>query len=147
MTGVEKRDFDSPDETRAPDKTRVDVVNMGGTTAARFTMKPGWRWSECVKPSQARIIASTDISASSSRERCGITHEDGTVLELGPAAKQTLCDRHAGVSLSSWCASTCDKWLGPFLFGGVRVAAARADQERRAGLAIATSGYSSYRAL
>ena len=55
MAGVEKRDFDSPDETRTPDKTRVDVVRLGGTTAARFTMEPGWRWSECVKP-----VAGTD---------------------------------------------------------------------------------------
>ena len=51
MAGVEKRDFDSPDETRTPDKTRVDVVRMGGTTAARLTMEPGWSWSSCVKRS------------------------------------------------------------------------------------------------
>jgi hypothetical protein len=36
MAGVETRDFDSPDETRTPDKTQVDVVRMGATTAARF---------------------------------------------------------------------------------------------------------------
>ena len=55
MAGVEKRDFDSPDETRTPDKTRVDVVHVGGTSAARFTMEPGWSWAECVKP-----VAGTD---------------------------------------------------------------------------------------
>ena len=84
MAGVKKRDFDSPDETRAPDKMWVDVVNMGGTTAARFTMEPGWRWSECVKP-----VAGTD---SCQHRHIGVvqsgtmrvTHEDGTVLELGP---------------------------------------------------------------
>ena len=27
--GVQSRDFDSPDETRTPDKTQVDVVRMG----------------------------------------------------------------------------------------------------------------------
>jgi quercetin dioxygenase-like cupin family protein len=84
MTGVERRDFDSPDETRAPDKTRVDVVRLGGTTAARFTMEPGWRWSECVKP-----VAGTDTCqhrhvgvVQSGRMR--VTHEDGTVVELAP---------------------------------------------------------------
>ena len=84
MAGVEKRDFDSPDETRTPDKTRVDVVNLSGTTAARLTMEPGWRWSECVKP-----IAGTD---SCQHRHIGVvksgtmrvTHQDGTVLELGP---------------------------------------------------------------
>lgn len=82
MAGVEKRDFDSPDESRTPDKTRVDVVRMGGTTAARFTMEPGWRWSDCVKP-----VAGTDSCqhrhvgvVQSGRMR--VTHDDGTVLEL-----------------------------------------------------------------
>ena len=55
MAGVEARDFDSPDETRTPDKTRVDVIRVGGTTAARLTFEPGWRWSEWIKP-----IAGTD---------------------------------------------------------------------------------------
>ena len=42
MAGVEKRSFDSPDESRTPDKTQADVVHMGGTTAARLTLQPGW---------------------------------------------------------------------------------------------------------
>src|SRR6478736_1247328 len=50
MPGVEARGFDAPDETRTPDKTKVDVVRMSGATAARMTFEPGWRWSECVKP-------------------------------------------------------------------------------------------------
>jgi quercetin dioxygenase-like cupin family protein len=84
MAGVEKRDFESPDESRTPEKTRVDVVRLGGTTAARFTMEPGWRWSECVKP-----VAGTDSCrhrhvgvVQSGRMR--VTHDDGTVAELGP---------------------------------------------------------------
>ena len=40
MSGVESRGFDSPDETRTPEKTRVDVVRIGGATAARFTFEP-----------------------------------------------------------------------------------------------------------
>ena len=84
MAGVEKLDFDSPDESRTPDKTRVDVVRLGGTSAARFTMEPGWRWSECVKP-----VAGTDSCrhrhigvVQSGRMR--VTHDDGTILELEP---------------------------------------------------------------
>ena len=40
------RDFESPDETRTPDKTKVDIVRMGGTTVGRFAFEPGWRWSD-----------------------------------------------------------------------------------------------------
>ena len=35
MAGVESRSFDSPDETRTPSKTKVELVRMGPTTAAR----------------------------------------------------------------------------------------------------------------
>jgi hypothetical protein len=37
---VQSRDFHSPDETRTPDKTQVDVVRMGSTTAARLARLP-----------------------------------------------------------------------------------------------------------
>jgi hypothetical protein len=84
MAGVERRDFDSPDQVRTPEKTRVEVVQLGGTTTARLTMQPGWRWSTCVKP-----VAGTDRCehrhlgvVQSGRMR--VTHEDGTVVELGP---------------------------------------------------------------
>jgi hypothetical protein len=50
MPGVQARDLNTPDETRTPPKTKIDIVNMGDTTAARFTFEPGWRWSECIKP-------------------------------------------------------------------------------------------------
>jgi hypothetical protein len=56
MAGVHVSDFDSPDEVRSPDKTVVHIVRMGETaTAARMTLQPGWRWSECIKP-----VAGTD---------------------------------------------------------------------------------------
>ena len=84
MAGVEKRDFESPDETRAPDKTRVDVVHVGGHAVARFKLEPGWSWRECVKP-----VAGTE---SCQHRHVGIVrsgrmlvqHGDGTELELGP---------------------------------------------------------------
>ena len=50
MAGVEVRDFGSPDETRTPDKTTIEVVRMGGVAASRMRLEPGWRWSECIKP-------------------------------------------------------------------------------------------------
>jgi hypothetical protein len=50
MAGVQRLDFDSPDETRTPAKTRVDLVRVGDTTIGRFAFEPGWRWSEGIKP-------------------------------------------------------------------------------------------------
>jgi hypothetical protein len=94
VAGVEARDFDSPDETRTPDKTQVDVVRLGGVSAGRFAFEPGWRWSECVKP-----VAGTDscqirhVGVAHSG-RIMIKHEDGTELEIGPGQAYVIEPGH-----------------------------------------------------
>ena len=45
MAGLTVKQFDSPDETRTPDKSRMDVLDLGSAKAARLTAQPGWRWS------------------------------------------------------------------------------------------------------
>ena len=40
MPGVEHRDFSAPDETRNPDKTTVELVNIAGGQIGRYA-KPG----------------------------------------------------------------------------------------------------------
>jgi hypothetical protein len=78
------KSFDSPDETRAPDKTKLDVLDMGSAKAARLTAQPGWRWSECIKPvvggesCQARHVG---MVASG---RMHIVHDDGAEADAGP---------------------------------------------------------------
>jgi hypothetical protein len=77
-----KKSFGSPDEVRSPDKTRMEVVDLGGIKAGRMTLEPGWRWSECIKP-----IAGTDscqvhhvgtlVSGS-----MHIVHNDGTEQDI-----------------------------------------------------------------
>jgi quercetin dioxygenase-like cupin family protein len=49
------KSLESPDETRRFDNGRLDIANVGGATVGRFTLQPGWRWSEAVKP-----LAGTD---------------------------------------------------------------------------------------
>jgi hypothetical protein len=85
MSGITRKSFAKPDEMRTPDKTVVQTVSLGeGVKAARLTMEPGWRWSQCIKP-----IAGTD--------KCQARHigaivdgqlhlsmEDGTEADLGP---------------------------------------------------------------
>jgi len=50
MSGFSHQSLESPDETRTPPKTRIDVVRPAGTTAGRFTFQPAWRWSEAIEP-------------------------------------------------------------------------------------------------
>jgi hypothetical protein len=84
MASVEARAFDSPDETRSPDKTRVDVVRLGSATAARLTLEPGWSWSECIKPAVGTDSCQLRHVGMVHSGRLQVSHEDGTETELGP---------------------------------------------------------------
>src|SRR3954467_13421253 len=50
MASIETKNMDRPDETRTPEKTSVSVVHLGDATVGRFTLQPGWKWSDCIKP-------------------------------------------------------------------------------------------------
>lgn len=76
------RRFEEPDEVRAMERGRYEIVTIGGRTLGRATYEPGWQWSKHVGPS---------VGAS----RCGVEHlgfvlagrataafDDGTITEL-----------------------------------------------------------------
>jgi len=94
MAGVEKRDFDLPDESRTPDKTQTNVVHLGGTTAARLTLQPGWTWSDCVKPVAGTESCQHRHVGVAHSGRLRVTHEDGTVLDVGPGEAYVIEPGH-----------------------------------------------------
>jgi hypothetical protein len=84
MPGMTIKSFDSADETRTPDKTKVDVVDLGVGKAARVAFQPGWRWSECIKP-----VAGTDSCQAHhvgvvTSGTIHIVHDDGTEGDASP---------------------------------------------------------------
>ena len=44
--GISKIDFSSADEVRRPEKTTMEIIELGSTKVARLTTQPGWVWSE-----------------------------------------------------------------------------------------------------
>ena len=94
MPGIESRGFDSPDETRTPDKTRVDVIRMGSTTAARMTFEPNWKWSDCVKPVVGTDSCQVRHVGVVQSGRLHVEHEDGTTLELAPGEAYVIEPGH-----------------------------------------------------
>ena len=78
MAGLETRDFTAPDETRTPDKTTVELVNLAGGQIGRYTFQPGWRWSECIKPVVGTDSCQTDHIGYVVSGTLHVQHEDGT---------------------------------------------------------------------
>ena len=82
MAGIESRSFNSPDESRKPDKTQVDVVRLGGTTAARLTLEPGWSWSSAIKPVAGTASCEARHVGVVEAGKLHIKHDDGTETEI-----------------------------------------------------------------
>ena len=94
MAGIQQLDFDSPDESRTPDKTRVDVVRTDGATVARATFEPGWKWSECIKPVAGTDSCQVHHVGIVQSGRIHVVHEDGTELDLGPGQAYEIQPGH-----------------------------------------------------
>ena len=82
MAGVEARNFDSPDETRRPDKTTVEMVKVGNALVGRATMEPGWRWSECIKPIVGTDSCQVHHLGIVLSGQMHIVHDDGSEADL-----------------------------------------------------------------
>ncbi len=86
MPGLTRRSLDSPDETRPFEggKGELAVVNVEGGTVGRGVFRPGWKWSEHVKP-----IAGTDSCEAPHlgyvvSGRMKVVMDDGAELEIQP---------------------------------------------------------------
>jgi ethanolamine utilization protein EutQ (cupin superfamily) len=78
MAGIETRNFESPDETRTPEKTTVELVNLAGGQIGRYTFQPGWRWSECIKPVAQTDTCQVEHIGYVVSGRIHVTHDDGS---------------------------------------------------------------------
>ena len=94
MAGVQVGDFGSPDETRTPDKTNIELVRLGGASAARMRLEPGWRWSECIKPIVGGDSCQVRHVGLLQSGTMHVVHDDGTELEVGPGQAYTIEPGH-----------------------------------------------------
>jgi quercetin dioxygenase-like cupin family protein len=93
---LEQRSFAQPDEVREFPNGRTEILNVGQGVVGRFTLQPGWRWSNDVKP----IVGTESCEVLhfqyivSGRQR--IRMNDGTELEFGPGDVALIHPGHDG---------------------------------------------------
>ncbi|MDD7967234.1 cupin domain-containing protein [Actinomycetospora lemnae] len=94
MAAIEHRNMGAPDETRTPDKTRLEVVQLGDATVARISLEPGWRWSECIKP----VVGGESCQAAHLgylvAGRLHVVADDGTEADLSAGETYRLTPGH-----------------------------------------------------
>ncbi len=94
MANAEQRSFAAADEVREFEKGKGEIINVGGGVIGRYTVEPGWRWSEHVKP-----VAGTELCEAPHFQyhvsgRLGVRMADGTELEIGPGEVSMLPPGH-----------------------------------------------------
>ena len=67
---AEQESFQAPDETRAFERGKLDLVRIGGGEIGGLTLQPGWRWSQDVKPLAGTDCARRRTSSTTCRARC-----------------------------------------------------------------------------
>ena len=83
-TGIHKIDFSSPDEVRSPEKTKMEIVDVGSTKVARLTAQPGWVWSECIAPVVGTDSCQAHHLGVVQSGQLLVQHEDGSEATLTP---------------------------------------------------------------
>jgi quercetin dioxygenase-like cupin family protein len=94
VTRFEVKSHSSPDEVRAPSKTRVEVVQLEGFTIGRLTLDPGWRWSECVKPVVKTDQCQVSHVGYAVSGRLSVRMKDGTVKGINAGDSYTIPPGH-----------------------------------------------------
>ena len=83
MAGVTTRNLDTPDETRTPDKSLLQLVTLEGANVGRGTFQPGWKWSECIKPIVGTDACEMHHLGVIMSGTMHVVHNDGSEAEVG----------------------------------------------------------------
>jgi len=84
MASIEVKNMGNPDETRSLPKTKGEVVKIGEHTVMRATFEPGWKWSECVKPTVGTESCQNHHVIYMISGKMTVRMDDGSEKEFGP---------------------------------------------------------------
>jgi|SRR5882672_10257692 len=82
MLEVILKRFETPDESRAFEKGRFEIVNIGGMTIGKATYEPGWKWSEHVGPVLGAPLCEVEHVGLVISGRAMAAMHDGSEVEL-----------------------------------------------------------------
>ena len=84
MAKIVKRSFDAPEEIRSVHKGKIEAVDLGGVEIRRVIHEPGWRWSECAKPTVGTDSCQVGHLIHVLSGRILVRMDDGSEAEFGP---------------------------------------------------------------
>lgn len=94
MNALTVKNLDNPDEVRTLPKTQIEVVNLEDVSIMRVTFQPGWKWSECVKPTVNTPSCHVPHINYIISGRLTIRMDDGIEKEVGPGDAAAIPPGH-----------------------------------------------------
>jgi len=94
MAKMQKRDLGKPDDMRAFDRGKLELVTLGGVTFGRATLQPGWKWSTCIKPLVKTKSCEAPHLQYHVSGRLRVLMDDGSEDEFGPGEVSLLPPGH-----------------------------------------------------
>jgi quercetin dioxygenase-like cupin family protein len=86
VPGLIRKSLDAPEEVRRfeGDSGQLELVNLEAGPVGRATFKPGWKWSEHVKPIAGTGSCQAAHSCYFLAGRMKVVMDDGEAIEYGP---------------------------------------------------------------
>jgi quercetin dioxygenase-like cupin family protein len=94
MSKAAYKNFKSPDEVRTFEKGKVELINLEEGSIGLFTLDPGWRWSQHVKPIVKTQLCEARHFTYQTSGRLHVIMDDGTEFETGPGDVSLLPAGH-----------------------------------------------------
>ena len=84
MASIQKKNFDSADETRKFEHGKIDIANLGDTSIGKAVFEPGWKWSTSVKPIVKTESCQQKHTMYVISGKMRVKMDDGSEQEFGP---------------------------------------------------------------
>jgi quercetin dioxygenase-like cupin family protein len=82
LMNVDLKRFDNPDEVRAFEKGRFEILRIGGITIGRATYEPGWKWSVHVGAALGKSSCDVEHVGIVISGRATAAMDDGLIKEM-----------------------------------------------------------------
>jgi hypothetical protein len=94
MAKMQSKNLSKPDEARAFDKGKLELVTLGGVTFGRATLMPGWKWSTSLKAVMKTKSCEAPHLQYHVAGRLAVLMDDGSQQEFGPGEISLLPPGH-----------------------------------------------------
>jgi class 3 adenylate cyclase len=96
MPRLQRKGFDSPDQTRTFPNGRMDIVSLDDVAVGRFVCQPGWHWKRDVAPIVGTASCQLRHLGYTLSGKLGVRMDDGTTMIIGPGEAYEIPPGHDG---------------------------------------------------